>query len=94
MGWVGLDFFNPPWWVGSKNSLNLTQFDPCIPLSHSLSLNVAMMTLLLNIDWNLQVLTDSICINACDAEYIFTDDTNSILNDILPQFLFISRFLV
>ena len=37
--WVGLDlcdglcwvkfFFDPPWWVGSKNPLNPTQPDPC-----------------------------------------------------------------
>jgi len=35
MGWVGfgLNFFDPPWWVGSKNPLNTTQPDPCTPLS-------------------------------------------------------------
>ena len=31
MGWVEF-FFDPPWWVGSKNSLNPTQPDPCTPL--------------------------------------------------------------
>ena len=29
VGWVELDFFNPPWWVGSKNPLNPTQPEPC-----------------------------------------------------------------
>ena len=28
MGWVGLNFFNPPWWVGSKNPSNLTHAHP------------------------------------------------------------------
>ena len=42
MDWVGLNlcdglswvefFFNPPWWVRSKNPLNPTQLDPCTPL--------------------------------------------------------------
>ena len=33
MGWVGLNFFfDPPWWVESKNPLNPTQPDPCTPL--------------------------------------------------------------
>ena len=58
------------------------------------TLNMVMMILLLNIDWNLQALTDCICINARDADYMFIDNTNSISDDILSQFLFISRFLV
>ena len=34
MGWVGLDFFfNPSWWVGSKNSHNPTQLNPRTTLS-------------------------------------------------------------
>ena len=42
LGWVGLDlcyglgwvefFFDPPWWVGSKNPLNQTQPDSYTPL--------------------------------------------------------------
>ena len=32
MGWVGLNFFDLPWWVGSKNPLNPTQPNPCTPL--------------------------------------------------------------
>ena len=28
MGWVGLNFFDPPWWVGSKNPLNPTHAHP------------------------------------------------------------------
>ena len=45
--WVGLDscdglgwfefFFDPSWWVGSKNPLNLTQPDPCTPLGETFS---------------------------------------------------------
>ena len=37
MGWVGLSwiFFDSPWWIGSKNPLNLTQPDPCTPLNNS-----------------------------------------------------------
>ena len=30
LGWVKF-FFNPPWWIGSKNPLNLTQSNPCTP---------------------------------------------------------------
>ena len=33
MGWTGLNFFNSPWWVRSKNLLNLIQPDPCTPLT-------------------------------------------------------------
>ena len=35
MWWVGLGwiFFDPPWWVGSKNLLNPTQPDPCTPFN-------------------------------------------------------------
>ena len=36
MGWDGLVFFfNPPWWIGLKNLLNLTQSDPWTPLTIS-----------------------------------------------------------
>ena len=28
MGWVGLNFFDPPWQVGSKNPFNLTHAHP------------------------------------------------------------------
>ena len=31
LGWVEF-FFDPPWWVGSKNPLNPTQPEPCTPL--------------------------------------------------------------
>ena len=34
LGWVEF-FFDPPWWVKSKNLLNLIQPDPCTPLSMS-----------------------------------------------------------
>ena len=39
LGWVGLGwiFFDSPWWVGSKNPLNLTQPDPCTPLGETFS---------------------------------------------------------
>ena len=44
MGWVGLNlcdglgwiFFDPPWWISSKNPFNLTQPDPCTPLEQIL----------------------------------------------------------
>ena len=36
MGWI---FFDPPWRVGSKNPLNLTQPDPCTPLIASIHAN-------------------------------------------------------
>ena len=29
VGWVGSNFFDLPWWVGSKNPLNPTQPNPC-----------------------------------------------------------------
>ena len=35
LGWVEF-FFDPPWWVGSKNHLNSTQPDPCTPLSYTI----------------------------------------------------------
>ena len=35
MGWVGSNFFDLPWWVGSKNSLNSTQSDRCTLLKRS-----------------------------------------------------------
>ena len=28
LGWVGLNFFDPPWWVGSKYSFNPTYAHP------------------------------------------------------------------
>ena len=32
MGWVGLIFFDPSWWIGSKNLLNRTQLNLYTPL--------------------------------------------------------------
>ena len=32
VGWVGSNFFDLLWWVGSKNPLNPIQPNPCTPL--------------------------------------------------------------
>ena len=32
LGWIELNFFKPPWWVGLKNLFNPIQPDPLTPL--------------------------------------------------------------
>ena len=44
MGWVGLNFFNPPWWVVSKNPLNSTQPDPCTLLYKKFSTKLIVLS--------------------------------------------------
>ena len=46
--WVGLDFFNSPWWVGLEKLLNLTQLNPCTPLAKGISVLIKFLRVFLD----------------------------------------------